>query len=152
MVYPLPIDERLSRLADEGGLSGLPGEGKPLPDRGPDQADERWAVFRLMSNNKVLPEWAQLRRDIEEEVARLERAGRAHRAWAERRRADLAALPAERILEAARATTAREQRVRGEVEAAVIALNAKVGRFNARVPVDSLQLVPFRAGRFLEGS
>ena len=104
-----------------------------------------------MSNNKVLPEWAQLRRDIEEEVARLERAGRTHRAWADRRRADLAALPAERILEAARATTAREQRVRRDVEAAVIALNAKVVRFNARVPVDSLQLVPFRAERFLEG-
>ena len=104
-----------------------------------------------MSNNKVLPDWAQLRRDIEAEVARLEHAGRSHRAWADRRRAQLAALPAEQILEAVRTTVAREQRVRGEVETAVVALNMKVGQFNARVPVDSLQIAPFRVERFLEG-
>lgn len=104
-----------------------------------------------MSNNRLLPAWAQLRREIEDEVTRLERAARAHRAWAGRRQDQLAALPAERILEAVRATAAREQRVRADLKAAVIALNAKVAEFNARVPVESLQLLPFRAERFLEG-
>lgn len=143
------VEQRLADLAAAGELSGLPGEGKPFADRGPDQAGERWAAFRLMSGNRVLPAWAQLRREIEDEIVRLERAGMAHRAWAGRRRTQLAALPAERILEAARATAAREEGVRADVEAAVAALNLKVAQFNARVPVDSLQLTPFRTERFL---
>lgn len=144
------VEQRLAGLAEAGELSGLPGEGKPFADRGADRAGARWAAFRLMSNNSVLPAWAQLRREIEEEVARLERVGRAHRAWVGRRRSQLAGLPAERILDAARTTAAREQRVRAELAAAVGALNVKVRQFNARVPVDSLQLVPFRAERFLQ--
>lgn len=144
------IEERLARLAESGELSGLPGEGRPFPDRGPDQAGERWAAFRLMKNNAVLPDWAQLRRDIEDEVERLERLARSHRRWAERRREHVATLPAEALLDAARATRTRDERFRAEIERAVSELNLRVARFNAVAPVPSLQLVPFRAGRFLE--
>lgn len=144
------IEDRLARLAEAGELSGLPGEGRPFPDRGPDQAGERWAAFRLMRNNAVLPDWAQLRREVEDEVVRLERLATTHRRWLERRRERAATLRAEALLDAARATRARDERFRAEIQGAVDELNLKVGRFNAVAPVPSLQLVPFRAGRFLE--
>ena len=143
------VEERLARMAEAGELSGLPGEGLPFPDRGPDRAGERWAAYRLMANNKVLPTWAQLRREIEAETERLARAGRAHREWLRRREEHLGSLPAERILESAKATRERDARVRGELAAAVQALNAKVEKFNSLVPVESLQLVPFRLDAFV---
>ena len=136
-------------MAEAGELSGLPGEGAPFPDRGPDAAGDRWAAYRIMANNKVLPTWAQLRREIEAEHERLQRAARAHREWALRRREQLAAMPAERILESARATRERDARVRAELGAAVDALNVKVGKFNSLVPVESLQLRPFRLDTFI---
>lgn len=136
-------------MAEAGELSGLPGEGLPFPDRGPDAAGERWAAYRLMANNKVLPTWAQLRREIEAETERLARAGRAHREWLHRREEHLASLPAERILESAKATRDRDARVREELVTAVRALNVKVATFNSLVPVESLQLVPFRLDAFV---
>lgn len=142
------IEERLERMAREGELSGLRGEGRPFEDLGDDAAGDRWAAFRLMSNNAVLPGWAQLRREIEAERERLVRLAAGQRAWRARRDEQLRALPAERILDAARATGEREARERGELEAAVRALNVKVHRFNAEVPVGSLQLVPFRPEQF----
>lgn len=143
------VESRLARMAEAGELSGLPGEGRPFADRGADQAGERWAAFRIMSNDQVLPTWAQLRREIEAESERLTRVGRAHREWTHWRQEHLASLPAERILEAARATRDRDARVRRELAEAVQALNLKVHQFNLLVPVDSLQLFPFGVARFI---
>ena len=136
-------------MAEAGELSGLPGEGLPFPDRGPDAAGDRWAAYRLMANNKVLPTWAQLRREIEAETERLGRAGRAHREWLRRREEHLRSVPAEQILDSAKATRDRDTRVRGELALAVQALNVKVDKFNSLVPVESLQLVPFRVETFI---
>lgn len=147
---PDGVEERLARMAEAGELSGLPGEGRPFPDRGEDRAGERWAAFRIMANNRILPTWAQLRREIEAEEDRLARAGRAHGEWTRRRQEQLASLHAERILDATRATRERDSRGRGELGEAVRALNVKVEKFNSLVPVESLQLLPFRPGRFLE--
>lgn len=143
------VEERLTRMAEAGELSGLPGEGRPFADRGADGAGDRWAAFRIMANNKVLPTWAQLRREIEADRERLARVGRAHRDWTRQRQEQLASLPAERILEAARGTRDRDERVRGELGEAVRALNLKVEKFNTLVPIESLQLVPFRRESFL---
>ena len=143
------VEERLARMAEAGELSGLPGEGLPFPDRGQDAAGDRWAAYRLMANNKVLPTWAQLRREIEAECERLQRAGRAHGEWLRRRHEHLAAEPAERVLASAKATRDRDARVREELAVAVRALNVKVEKFNSLVPVESLQFVPFRLDTFV---
>lgn len=145
------VEERLARMAEAGELSGLPGEGRPFADREADQAGERWAAFRIMANNKLLPAWAQLRREIEDESQHLARVGRAHREWMRRRQEQLAALPAERILEAAQATRERDAKVRAHLDEAVSSLNLAAARFNSIVPVESLQLLPFRTERFLGG-
>ncbi len=143
------VEGSLARMARAGELSGLPGEGRPFADRGPDQAGERWAAFRIMGNNGILPTWAQLRREIEAESERLARVGRMHRDWTRRRQEHLGSLPAERLLEAARATSDRDAKVRGELAEAVRALNVKVEKFNSLVPVESLQLVSFRLETFV---
>ena len=61
----------------------------------------------------------------------------------------MARVPAERILETARATRDRDARVRAELESAVRLLNVMVEKFNALVPVESLQLAPFRLDAFV---
>ena len=144
------VEERLRRLAADGGLSGLPGEGRPIDPGELDGDDERWAAFRLMKNNKVRPAWSDARAAIDAERERLARRVRAHRAWLTARAALLRTLPADRIVDAARATSREDARVRAEVEAAVGELNGAVDRYNAIVPAESLRLSPISAGALLD--
>lgn len=138
-------------MADAGALSGLPGEGKPLSPDGGDQAGDRWAAFHVMRNEQVLPPWAELRREIDAEVARLVIRARRHLAWMGERESLLAALPAERILEARRASREGDRTVRAEIGAAVRELNRLVARFDLLAPVPMLQMLPLTAeGIFAE--
>ena len=144
------IEERLARMAEEGELSGLPGEGKPLPADVHDAAGDRWAAFHLMANANVIPTWSELRIEIDREHAELVARAREHLAWSERRRRQLRDLAADRILDEARRSRERDARVRAEIDRAVGRLNAKVERFNQVAPVDSLQVVPFTAERLFD--
>ncbi|MGH2498725.1 MAG: DnaJ family domain-containing protein [Candidatus Limnocylindria bacterium] len=144
------VEERLRELAEAGELRGLPGEGRALAREGDGFAGDRWAAFNLMRNNKVLPAWAQLRKDIDAERERIVRRMRGHLVWLDARAAELRALPAERLLEATRATGARDARVREELDGAVAELNRVIARYNAVVPVAGLQLVPLSGQRLLE--
>lgn len=144
------VEERLRELAEAGELRGLPGEGRPFPREEDSLVGDRWAAFNLMRTNKVLPPWAQLRVEIDAERERLVRRLRGHLSWLEDRAAQLRTLPADRLLEATRATDARDSRVREELEAAVAALNAAIGRYNASVPVAGLQIVRLAVERLLE--
>ncbi|HUQ17187.1 MAG TPA: DUF1992 domain-containing protein [Candidatus Saccharimonadales bacterium] len=141
---PDPREERLRELAERGELSGLPGEGRPLPLDG-DLAGDRWAAFRVMQQNKILPPWAAARREIDARQDALTKRVAAHVAWLDARAAQLRTLPAERILDATRSTRLVDQRVRREVELAVEALNRRIGPYNAQVPSERLQLLPLRA-------
>ena len=143
------VDERLERLAEEGALSGLPGEGRRIDPRELAGDDERWAAFRLMKNNHVRPAWSDARDEIDADLERLRRRVRAHRAWLASRSALLRTLPADRIVDAARITAREDARVRAEITAAVGELNAAVDRYNAIVPAESLRLLPFSAGALL---
>jgi hypothetical protein len=134
------IDEQLRELAETGELSKLPGEGAPLVDDDPGAGD-RWAARHVAKNASLTPEFVELRREIAERRDRLGRRLRAHRAWLEDRAALLHQLPAERILDAARATTAFDARVESELQAAVMEINALVARHNLKVPF-ALQIPP----------
>jgi hypothetical protein len=128
------IEEQLRELAELGELSKLPGEGAPLADEDP-SAGEAWAARRVAKNANLTPEWIEIRREIEDRRRRLVRRLRAHRDWLEDRAALLGALPAERIVEAARATGDVDARAATEVEAAIRELNALVARHNLQVPL-----------------
>lgn len=139
------IEDRLRRMSEAGELARLPGEGHPLPLEGED--GPQWAAFHLMKNNRLLPQWAEMRKEIDAENARLLRRLRHHLAWLDRRGAELRRLPAERIVEADRMTRAEDGRVRTRVAAEVHELNARIDRYNAAVPIASLQLPPVAVDR-----
>jgi len=134
------IEEQLRELADMGELSNVPGEGAPLVDDDPDAGD-RWAARHVAKNADIAPEFVELRREIGDRRDRLVRRLRAHHSWLADRAALLGDLPAERILDAARATTDFDARVEAELRSAVGELNALVARHNLKVPL-GLQIAP----------
>jgi len=134
------VEEQLRELAEMGELSALPGEGKPLSDVDPDAGD-RWAARHVAKNANVTPEFVELRREIADRRDRLVRRLRAHREWLADRAALLHDLPAERILDAARATMDFDARVESELRSAVGELNTLVARHNLKVPL-GLQILP----------
>ena len=85
------------------------------------------------------PEWVDLRREIEGRCTRIRRRLAAHREWLQDRTRFLAELPAERIVDAARATSTRDARVRGELEHEISEVNALIRRYDLIV-TPSLQL------------
>ena len=144
------IDEQLRELAEMGELSKLPGEGAPLVDDDPN-AGERWAARHVVKNANVTPEFVELRREIADRRDRLVRRLRAHRRWLEDRAALLHDLPAERILDAARATTDFDTRVESELRGAMGQINALVARHNLKVPI-ALQIPPLSLEHLRERS
>ena len=134
------IEKQLHELAEMGELSNVPGEGAPLVDDDPDAGD-RWAARHIAKNANLTPEFVELRREIADRRDRLVRRLRAHRSWLADRAALLDDLPAERILDAARATADFDLRVESEQRSAVDELNALVAQHNLRVPL-GLQVLP----------
>jgi len=134
------IEEQLRELAEMGELSNVPGEGAPLIEDDPDAGD-RWAARHIAKNANLTPEFVELRREIADRRDRLVRRLRAHRSWLADRAALLTDLPAERILDAARATTDFDLRVESELRSAMSELNALVARHNLKVPL-GLQISP----------
>ena len=132
------VEQRLRELADNGELRGLPGEGAPLP---PDEGgpDETWAARHVMRTASAVPEWVDLRKDIDQRTALLRRRISAHHEWLRDRARYLAEIPAERILEVSHATAARDTHVRAELATAVGELNALIRRYDLLV-IPSLQL------------
>ena len=134
------IEEQLRELAEMGELSSVPGEGAPLVDDDPGAGD-RWAARHVAKNANVTPEFVELRREIADRRDRLVRRLRAHRSWLADRAALLRDLPAERILDAARATTDFDLRLESELRDATRDLNALIAHHNLRVPL-GLQIPP----------
>ena len=133
-----------------GELSKLPGEGAPLVDDDP-TAGGRWAARHIAKNANVGPEFVELRREIADRRDRLVRRLRAHREWLEDRAALLRDLPAERILDAARATTDFDGRVESELRRTTGEINVLVARHNLKVPL-ALQIPPLSLDHLRERS
>lgn len=132
------VEDRLRELVEAGELAGLPGEGAPLPDEDAG-TDEGWAARHVMRTAQAVPAWVDLRRDIDARIAGIRRRQRAHREWLRDRTLLLAELPADRLVEAARATAARDALVRDQIRHAVSEVNALIRRYDLLV-VPSLQL------------
>ena len=134
------VEARIRELQDAGELSGLPGEGQPLPPDPDDDASEAWAARHVVRTSGARPLWAELRRDITERRTRMILRLRAHLAWLERREALLEHVPAERIVAEVALTNDADARVRAEVEHSIAELNALVKHHNLVVTATSLHL------------
>jgi len=144
------VEDALQGLRSSGGLSGLPGEGAPLPPDPDQDAGDAWAARHLTRTSAARPLWLELRSDIAHERTRIIARLRVHLAWLERREALLRQLPAERIAREAAATRRADERVRAELERVVNDLNALVRRQNLSVTVSSLELPLFTREGLLE--
>ena len=144
------IDEQIRELADMGELTSLPGEGAPLVDDDPNAA-ETWAARHLAKNADLTPEFVELRREIADRRDRIVRRLRSHRDWLADRAALLRGLPAETILDAARATSDFDDRVEAELRSALRELNALVAHHNLKVPL-GLQISPLALEHLRERS
>jgi hypothetical protein len=65
------LEARIRELRDAGELSGLPGEGQPLPPDPDAAASEAWAARHVLRTSGARPLWADLRRDITERRTRI---------------------------------------------------------------------------------
>ena len=92
------VEARIRELRDRGELTGLPGEGQPLPPDPDDGAGAAWAGRHVLRTSDARPLWTELRREITERRMRIVTRLRGHLAWLERRKALLEHLPAERIV------------------------------------------------------
>ena len=133
-----------------GELANLPGDGVPLVDDDGGVGDA-WAARHIAKNANITPEFVELRREIADRRDRLVRRLRAHREWLEDRAALLRDLPAERILDAARATTDFDVRVEAGLRSAMGEINALVARHNLKVPL-ALQIPPLSLEHLRERS
>jgi len=134
------VEARIRELRDAGELSGLPGEGQPLPPDPDDDAGAGWAGRHLLRTSEARPLWTELRREITERRMRIVTRLRGHLAWVERRKALLEHLPAERIVAETALTNDADARVRAEVTRSIAELNALVSDHNLVVTATSLHL------------
>jgi DnaJ-like protein len=134
------VEARIRELQEAGELSGLPGEGQPLPTDPDHAAGEAWAARHVLRTSGARPLWSELRRDITERRMRIMTRLHAHLAWLERREALLEQLPAERIVSEVALTNEVDGRVRAEAMQAVAELNALVRHHNLIVTATSLHL------------
>ena len=134
------VEARIRGLREAGELSGLPGEGQPLPIDPDDAAGEAWAARHVLRTSGARPLWSELRRDITKRRMPIVTRLRAHLVWLERRQALLEHFPAERIVSEVALTKRDDDRVRAEVEHAIAELNALISHHNLVVTATSLHL------------
>ena len=134
------MEARIRELGDSGELSGLPGEGRPLPADPDDLAAEAWAARHVVRTSGARPLWTELRRDITERRLRIVTRLRAHQSWLARRQELLDHLPSERILSEVALTKQGDDRMRAEVSQAIAELNALVRHHNLEVTATSLHM------------
>ena len=143
------VERGLRELHAAGELSGLPGEGRPFAPDPDDDAGDAWAARHVLRTSGSLPAWAELRREIADERARLVARVRRHLNWLRDREALLDRLPAERIVGEREATRAIDERVRSELGRVALELNALASRHDLMVP-PSLQLSRLSVERLYE--
>jgi len=134
------VEARIRELREAGELSGLPGEGLPLPSDPDDEAGDAWASRHVLRTSGARPLWTELRRDATERRMRIVMRLRAHLVWLEARQKLLQHLPAERIVPELALTKRTDGRVRAEVAHAIAELNELVRDHNLVVTATGLHL------------
>ncbi len=133
----------LDELAEQGFFQNLPGSGKPLDlsdEDNPFVPEDMRLAYRILRNAGYSLPWIELRKDIEADVAALDRRARAHREMIRSTLQNLHRLPP--YLRAARwqRTEAEHRDFVASYGAMIDEVNRKIDDFNLSVPVVSLQV------------
>jgi hypothetical protein len=151
------ISERTNRTIDElaaqGFFDNLPGSGKPLDlsdEDNPFIPDDMRLAYRILRNAGYSLPWIEQRKDIEADVAKLERRVTAHVATVQSTLQHIRQIPS--YLRASRWAKLQAQHTHflTECEAAIDALNKKIDDFNLGVPVVSLQIYRMNRQKLLD--
>lgn len=143
----------LDELAEQGYFQNLPGSGRPLDlsdEDNPFIPDDMRLAYRILRNAGYSLPWIELRKDIEAEIAAIDRRASAHRQKVQATLRSMHQTPP--YLRAA-----RWQRVHSEHREflasharQIDAVNQKIDDFNLSVPVASLQLIRLNRQRALD--
>ena len=131
------VDRKMREIVESTRIEQLPGAGQPLRDTS--HSGETWAAGHVLENANAVPEWADLRKDIEAREERIRRRVVAHREWLHDRARLLAEVPADRIVDYQHATNTRDLRVRAQIESAMGEVNALIRRYDLLV-VPAMQM------------
>ncbi len=151
------VSERTRRLVDElaeqGFFQNLPGSGKPLDlsdEDNPFVPEDMRLAYRILRNAGYSLPWIELRKDIEADVAALDRRASAHRDMLRSTLQCLSRLPP--YLRAARWQRARAEHreFMASYGAMIDEVNRKIDDFNLSVPVVSLQVTRVNRQRALD--
>jgi hypothetical protein len=71
---PINVNKQIKEAMERGEFANLPGEGKPLKlDTNPYLTPQARMVNRLLKENGFAPRWIELKKEIKQEKAQLER-------------------------------------------------------------------------------
>ena len=71
---PINVNKQIEEAMERGEFADLPGKGKPLKlDTNPYLTPQTRMVNRLLKENGFAPRWVELKKEIKEEKAQLER-------------------------------------------------------------------------------
>ena len=71
---PINVNKQIEEAMERGEFSNLPGEGKPLKlDTNPFLTPQARMTNRLLKENGFVPRWVELKKEIRQEKAQLER-------------------------------------------------------------------------------
>lgn len=130
--YQSWIDEQVQRAQADGYFDNLPGSGEPLPKGDPlEMLSDSWLAHHLLKESGFLPDWLEIRKEVEAE-----------------RPAVVAALRAYRDRAAGLGTGDPDRpAILAELERRYLALaaeiNQKIDQHNQRRPSDVPELVRF---------
>lgn len=134
------VDRRIREVLESTQIGKLPGAGRPFADTS--HTGDGWAAKHIVENANASSEWADLRKEIDARIDKLRTRVKAHRQWLHDRTLLLSEVAADRVVETAHATAARDLRVRGELEAQIGEVNALIRRYDLIVvPVMQLPLL-----------
>ena len=127
------LDAVIRQAEAEGHFDNLPGQGKPLPPANPYEALDEWALANhILKQSGFLPDWLQLRKEVEEErpavVAALDAYRRQREVLDPRDPVDAAAL----------------RRLEERYVALATAINRKIDEHNLRRPGAVAELARFQ--------
>ncbi len=143
----------LDELAEQGYFQNLPGSGKPLDlsdEDNPFIPDDMRLAYRILRNAGYSLPWIELRKDIEAEIAAIDRRASAHRQMLQSTLRSMDRTPP--YLRAARwhrvQSEHREFLTRHARQ--IDTVNQKIDDFNLSVPVVSLQLIRLNRQKALD--
>lgn len=137
------IRRAIDEAAEQGFFENLPGSGKPLDlsdEDNPFIPDDMRLAYRILRNAGYSLPWIELRKEIEAQTVRLERAVAAYPEVLRATLGNIQHLPAyRRAQRLARVKTQHQEAVARHANT-IDELNRKIDDFNLSVPVESLQL------------